>query len=104
MRIFMGQSQATCAEGAVDTVITNALIFVSEAAQNDGAGEKLGLAKKTLAVKNTSGKIGKRSMILNDATSKIEVDPETYEVRADGELLTCEPADVLPMAQRYFMY
>ncbi|VAW19970.1 Urease alpha subunit [hydrothermal vent metagenome] len=62
------------------------------------------MAKKTLAVKNTRGNIGKRSMILNDATPHMEVDPETYEVRADGELLTCEPAKVLPMAQRYFMY
>ena len=48
--------------------------------------------------------IGKRSMILNDATPVIEVDPETYEVRADGQLLTCEPAAVLPMAQRYFLF
>ncbi len=86
------------------SVENNAVVFVSEAAQSDGVGEKLGLAKKTLAVKNTRGNIGKRSMILNDATPHMEVDPETYEVRADGELLTCEPADVLPMAQRYFMY
>jgi urease subunit alpha len=55
-------------------------------------------------VANTRGGIGKRSMILNDATPHIEVDPETYEVRADGELLTCEPATVLPMAQRYFLF
>ena len=53
---------------------------------------------------NTRGGIGKRSMILNDAMPHIEVDPETYEVHADGELLTCEPAAVLPMAQRYFLY
>jgi len=86
------------------SVENNAVVFVSEAAQSDGIGEKLGLAKKTLAVKNTRGNIGKRSMILNDATPHMEVDPETYEVRADGELLTCEPAKVLPMAQRYFMY
>jgi len=86
------------------SVENNAVTFVSEAAQSDGVGDKLGLAKKTLAVKNTRGNIGKRSMILNDATPHMEVDPETYEVRADGELLTCEPAKVLPMAQRYFMY
>ena len=57
-----------------------------------------------MPVENTRGGISKKSMIHNDATPKIEVDPETYEVRADGELLTCAPAEVLPMAQRYFMY
>ena len=66
-------------------------------------GEVLGLAKKLLPVTNTR-KIGKRSMILNSATPHMEVNPESYEVRADGRLLTCEPAKVLPMAQRYFMY
>jgi len=76
--------------------------FVSEAAM--GVGDRLGLAKETLAVKNTRGCIGKSAMILNDATPDIEVNPETYEVRADGELLTCEPAEVLPMAQRYFLF
>jgi urease subunit alpha len=55
-------------------------------------------------VRNTRGKISEKSMIHNDATPAIEVDPETYEVRADGELLTCAPADVLPMAQRYFLF
>jgi urease subunit alpha len=55
-------------------------------------------------VANTRGKISKKSMIHNDATPAIEVDPETYEVRADGELLTCAPADSLPMAQRYFLF
>jgi len=55
-------------------------------------------------VRDTRAGIGKRSMIHNDATPHIEVDPETYEVRADGVLLTCEPADVLPMAQRYFLF
>ncbi len=86
------------------SVEQNAVIFVSEAAQQDGVGEKLGLAKQTLAVSNMRGGIGKHSMVLNDAAPVMEVDPETYEVRADGELLTCEPAKVLPMAQRYFMY
>ena len=57
-----------------------------------------------MAVENTRGGIGKRDMVLNAATPTIEVDPETYEVRADGELLTCAPADVLPMAQRYFLF
>ena len=63
----------------------------------------LGLAKRLLPVMNTRN-IGKRSMVLNSATPRMDVDPETYEVRADGRLLTCEPATVLPMAQRYFMY
>jgi urease subunit alpha len=56
------------------------------------------------AVSNTRGGIGKKSMIHNDATPEIEVDAETYEVRADGVLLTCEPATILPMAQRYFLF
>jgi len=54
-------------------------------------------------VKNTR-KIGKRDLVLNDALPKIEVDPETYTVKADGEILTCEPAKILPMAQRYFLF
>ncbi len=66
--------------------------------------ETLGLAKQTVAVKNTRN-IGKADMILNDGHCQISrCNPETYEVRADGELLTCEPAEVLPMAQRYFMF
>ena len=85
------------------SVEQSAVTFVSEAAQAEGVGKALGLAKRTLAVKNTRG-IGKRDLILNDATPEIEVDPETYEVRADGELLTCQPAEVLPMAQRYFLF
>ncbi|WP_428547616.1 urease subunit alpha [Profundibacter sp.] len=85
------------------SVEQSAVTFVSAAAQADGIGDRLGLAKRTVAVKNTRG-IGKRNMVLNDATPVMEVNPETYEVRADGELLTCEPADVLPMAQRYFMF
>ena len=78
--------------------------FVSAAAAAEGVGDKLGLAKATIAVENTRGGIGKAAMKLNAATPVIEVDPETYEVRADGELLTCEPAEVLPMAQCYFMF
>jgi urease subunit alpha len=75
--------------------------FVSQAGLENT--RDLGLAKKLIAVSNTR-KIGKRSMMLNGATPRMEVDPETYEVRADSRLLTCEPAKVLPMAQRYFMY
>ena len=77
---------------------------MSRAALDSGLKRKLGVDKGMVAVENTRGGIGKRSMILNDATPHIEVDPETYEVRADGELLTCEPATVLPMAQRYFLF
>jgi urease subunit alpha len=80
----------------------SSVTFVSQAAVEKG--EMLGLAKKVLPVSNTRGGIGKRSMVLNDATPRMEVHPETYEVRADGRLLTCEPATVLPMAQRYFLY
>ncbi|WP_319824860.1 urease subunit alpha [Thalassovita sp.] len=81
----------------------SAVVFVSEAAQADSIREKLGLAKQTVAVQNTR-QIGKTDLKLNDALPHIEVHPETYEVRADGELLTCQPATVLPMAQRYFMF
>ncbi len=80
------------------------LTFVSAAALDAGLGARLGLTRRLVAVANTRGGIGKRSMIHNDATPMIEVDPETYEVRADGVLLTCEPATVLPMAQRYFLF
>ena len=69
-----------------------------------GCSSKLGVDKEIVAVENTRGGICKHSMVLNDATPHVEVDPETYEVRADGELLTCEPATVLPMAQRYFLF
>ena len=78
--------------------------FVSQAAIEDGLAHKLGTAKHKCAVENTRGGISKASMVLNDALPHIEVDPETYEVRADGELLTCEPATTLPMAQRYFLF
>jgi urease subunit alpha len=82
----------------------SAVTFVSQAALHDELDRKLGVAKKLVAVANTRGGISKKAMIHNDATPAIEVDPETYEVRADGELLTCEPAAVLPMAQRYFLF
>ena len=84
-------------------VARNAVLFVSQAAQADGLRGQLGLAKQTLAVENTRT-IAKRDMIHNHATPYIEVNPETYEVRADGEVLTCEPAKELPLAQRYFLY
>jgi urease subunit alpha len=88
--------------GAFGRSLTESSVtFVSQALINKA--EALGLAKKLLPVSNTR-KIGKRSMILNNATPRMEVNPETYEVRADGRLLTCEPAKVLAMAQRYFMY
>ena len=80
------------------------LTFVSQAALEAGIGATLGLQRPLSAVSNTRGGIGKRSMVLNDATPLIEVDAETYEVRADGVLLTCEPAAILPMAQRYFLF
>jgi len=85
------------------SVERGAVFFVSQAAHAAGIGRRLGLAKETVAVRGTRG-IGKADMRLNAATPKIEVDPETYEVRADGELLTCEPAAELPLAQRYFLY
>lgn len=81
----------------------SSVTFVSGAAQASGIAARLGLAKQTIAVQNTRN-IGKKDLILNDATPQIDVHPETYEVRADGELLTCQPAEVLPMAQRYFMF
>jgi urease subunit alpha len=80
------------------------ITFISRAAEESGVGEKLGLSRRLSAVANTRTGIGKRTMIHNSALPHIEVDPETYEVRADGELLTCEPAEVLPLAQRYFLY
>jgi len=88
--------------GAFGRAMTESSVtFVSQAFSQNG--ESLGLAKKLLPVSNTRT-IGKRSMMLNDATPRMEVDPETYEVRADGRLLTCEPAKVLALAQRYFLY
>ncbi|NOD89821.1 MULTISPECIES: urease subunit alpha [unclassified Ruegeria] len=85
------------------SVENSAITFVSQAAYSDGLGDTLGLAKKTVAVQNTR-EIGKQGLLLNDTTPHVEVDPETYEVRADGELLTCQPAETLPMAQRYFLF
>ncbi len=91
--------------GAFARALTaSAVTFVSKAALVDGLATRLGIAKALLAVENTRGGIGKDSMIHNGAMPKVDVDPETYEVRADGELLTCEPAKELPMAQRYFLF
>ena len=86
------------------SLLNSAVTFVSRAALEADIAGRLGLEKPLLAVDNTRSGIGKKAMILNDATPSIEVDPETYEVRADGELLTCRPAQVLPLAQRYFLF
>ncbi len=85
------------------SVERSSVSFVSAAAHDAGIASALGLAKDTLPVQNTRA-IGKRDLPLNDAMPRIEVHPETYEVRADGELLTCAPAETLPMAQRYFLF
>lgn len=91
--------------GAFGKAMTRSSVtFVSKYAYENGIKDKLGLDRVVLPVENTRGGISKASLIHNSATPHIEVDPETYEVRADGELLTCEPADVLPMAQRYFLF
>jgi urease subunit alpha len=93
--MFGGFGRATAA---------SSVTFVSRTALDLGLRDRLGVQKEMLAVSNTRGGISKASMIHNDATPHVEVDPETYEVRADGALLTCEPAAVLPMAQRYFLF
>ena len=82
---------------------STSLTFVSAAALAADVPQRLGLSRTAVAVRGCRG-LGKRDMVWNDALPQIEVDPETYEVRADGELLTCEPARVLPMAQRYFLF
>jgi urease subunit alpha len=82
----------------------SSVVFVSNAAMRGNLRERLGVEKEFVAVKNTRGGISKKDMVHNAATPKIEVEPETYEVKADGELLTCAPAEVLPMAQRYFLF
>jgi urease subunit alpha len=83
--------------------IESSVLFVSKAGLDADIANPLGLSRPLVAVANTRS-ISKRDMKLNDALPRIEVDPETYEVRADGDLLTCAPADVLPMAQRYFLF
>ena len=89
--------------GAYGGGLKTSFTFVSQAAMDDGIGEKLKLTKTLFAVKNMRT-LRKRDMIHNSATPVMEVDSETYEVRADGELLVCEPAQILPMAQRYFLF
>jgi urease subunit alpha len=91
------------AYGKLRTALSS-VTFVSQRGAGRAEGAGSASPKSMVAVENTRGGIGKASMKLNDATPHIEVDPETYEVRADGELLTCEPATVLPMAQRYFLF
>ena len=85
-------------------VETSSVTFVSQAAIDHNLRDELGVAKEMIAVENTRGGISKKDMVLNMTTPAIEVDPETYEVRADGDLLTCEPAEELSMAQRYFLF
>ena len=82
---------------------TNSIIFVSQSASENKGLDELALRKKIVPIENTRN-ISKKSMKLNDLCPEIEVDPETYEVRLEGELITCEPAKELPMAQRYFLY
>jgi urease subunit alpha len=90
--------------GAIGGALTQTSVtFVSSAAKSSGNLDALGLAKSTIAIGKTRG-LTKADMRLNEATPEMQVDPETYEVRADGELLTCEPAAELPMAQRYFLF
>jgi urease subunit alpha len=88
---------------AFGRALSTSVTFVSQAALKNPAVEKLRLAKPLVAVKNTR-RLGKKHMVHNDALPEIRVDPESYEVRADGELLACEPARVLPLAQRYFLF
>ena len=91
--------------GSFGRALTESCVtFVSSAALEADIRQRLGLSRRIEAVRNTRSGISKASMVHNSATPQIEVDPETYEVRADGELLTCEPASVLPMAQRYFLF
>jgi urease subunit alpha len=80
-----------------------AITFVSQAAMTAGLTARLGLKKMVHPVSKCR-RIGKKDMVHNSATPNIEVDPETYEVRVDGKVITCEPASVLPLAQRYFLF
>ncbi|SDD11178.1 urease subunit alpha [Massilia sp. PDC64] len=89
--------------GAYGGGLRKSFTFVSQAAFDLGIAQQLGLAKTVIPIRNTRG-LRKRDMVHNGATPHMEVDPETYEVRADGRLLVCEPAQVLPLAQRYFLF
>ncbi len=86
------------------SLTASSVTFVSQAGADGDLAGRLGLAKELVPVKNTRGGIGKSAMLLNDLTPDMDVDPETYEVKANGALLTCEPAEVLSMAQRYFLF
>jgi urease subunit alpha len=91
--------------GAFGKAVTStSLVFVSQAAMANGLRNRLGTEKEMVAIENVRGGISKKSMIHNDATPDIQIDPETYAVVADGELLVCEPAKELPLAQRYFLF
>ncbi|MET0743379.1 MAG: urease subunit alpha [Microvirga sp.] len=91
--------------GAFGRAVTSTSVtFVSKASIDAGLAAKLHVQKALIGVENVRGGIGKKDMVLNNAMPHIEVDPETYDVRADGELLVCEPAEVLPMTQRYFLF
>ena len=84
-------------------VLKTSMTFLSKAAFEKGVHEKLDLKKMVKPVSNIRN-LRKQDMILNGETPIIEVDPQTYEVKVDGELMTCEPAEILPMAQRYFLF
>jgi urease subunit alpha len=83
--------------------LSTSVIFVSESFLKEGRDRDLNLGKRLVAVKNTRN-ISKKDLVFNDSTPKIEVDPETYTVKADGKVLTCEPATEVPLAQRYFLF
>ena len=89
--------------GSFGKALRTSVTFVSKAALKNPAVVALGLSKPLEVIRNTR-RIGKKDMVLNNWQPKIEVDAETYQVRAEGELLVCEPAKVLPMAQRYFLF
>ena len=98
-----GERQGVNEDSRCWRALATSVTFVSKAALKNAAVARLKLAKPLVPIVNTRA-IGKRDMKLNDSLPKIEVDPETYIVRADGELLTCEPASELPLAQRYFLF
>ena len=85
------------------SVEKSTVTFISQRAEDERLSDRIGLVKETLPVQNTRT-ISKSDMLMNTYQPEIQVNPETYEVRADGELLTCEPATELPMAQRYFLF
>jgi urease subunit alpha len=89
--------------GSFGKALSTSVTFVSKAGLKNPAVQRLKLNKKLIEVKNVR-KVGKKDMVHNSWQPKVTVDPETYEVRADGELLVCEPAKILPMAQRYFLF